>query len=46
MHIANLNGIKGALAGRNLLPALEAGFVATSRGRANVPPVRNTRTGS
>ncbi len=39
MHIANLNEIKGALAGLDLLPAIEAGFVAYSEGRANVPPV-------
>ncbi len=46
MHIANFNEIKAALAGLNLLPAIEAGFVAYAQGRANVPPVSNTRTGS
>ncbi len=30
MHIANLNAIRAAVAGRNLPPALEAGFVAYS----------------
>ncbi len=39
MHVANLEEIKGALAGLDLLPAIEAGFVACSEGRANVPPV-------
>ncbi len=39
MRIANLDEIKGALAGPDLLPAIEAGFVAYSQGRANVPPV-------
>ena len=39
MHIANLDEIKRALAGLDLLPAIEAGFVAYSEGRANVPPV-------
>ena len=39
MHVANLDEIKGALAGLDLLPAIEAGFVACSEGRANVPPV-------
>ncbi len=46
MHIANLNEIKAAVAGLNRLPALEAGFVAYARGRANLPPVSNTRSGS
>ena len=39
MRIANLDEIKRALAGLDLLPAIEAGFVAYSQGRANVPPV-------
>ena len=39
MHVANLDEIKRALAGLDLLPAIEAGFVAYSEGRANVPPV-------
>lgn len=39
MRIADLDEIKGALAGLDLLPAIEAGFVAYSEGRANVPPV-------
>ena len=39
MHIADLEQIKGALPGLDLLPAIEAGFVAYSEGRANVPPV-------
>jgi ornithine cyclodeaminase len=39
MRIANLDEIKGALAGLDLLPAIEAGFMAYSQGRANVPPV-------
>ena len=39
MRIANLDEIKLALAGLDLLPAIEAGFMAYSQGRANVPPV-------
>ncbi len=39
MHFADLDEIKGAPAGLDLLPAIEAGFVAYSEGRANVPPV-------
>ncbi len=38
MHIANRNGIKAAPAGRNLLPAIEAGFVAIFQCRANRLP--------
>ncbi len=38
MHVASLDEIKGALAGLGLLQAIEAGFVAYSEGRANVPP--------
>ncbi len=30
MHVANLDEIKGALAGLDLLPAIETGFVAYS----------------
>ncbi len=44
MHIADLDEIKGALAGLDLLPAIEAGFVAYSEGRANVPPVAENRS--
>ncbi len=39
MHVVDLDEIKGALAGLGLLQAIEAGFVAYSEGRANVPPV-------
>ncbi len=39
MHVANLDEIKGALAGLDLLQPIEAGFVAYSEGRANVPHV-------
>ncbi len=39
MRIADLDEIRSALAGLDLLPAIEAGFVAYSEGRANVPPV-------
>ncbi len=39
MHVVNLDEIEGALAGLDLLQAIEAGFVAYSEGRANVPPV-------
>jgi len=39
MRIANLDEIKLALAGLDLLPAIEAGFMAYAQGRANVPPV-------
>ena len=39
MRVASLDEIKAALAGLDLLPAIEAGFVAYSEGRANVPPV-------
>jgi ornithine cyclodeaminase len=39
MRIAELDEIKEALAGLDLLPAIETGFVAYSQGRANVPPV-------
>ncbi len=44
MHVANLDEIKRALAGLDLLPAIEAGFVAYSEGRANVPPVGDKAT--
>ncbi len=44
MRIANLDEIKGALAGLDLLPAIEAGFVAYSESRANVPPVADKAT--
>ena len=39
MRVAELDEIKEALAGLDLLPAIEAGFMAYSQGRANVPPV-------
>jgi ornithine cyclodeaminase len=39
MRTAGLDEIKIALAGLDLLPAIEAGFMAYSQGRANVPPV-------
>ena len=39
MRVVTLDEIKGVLGGLDLLPAIEAGFVAYSQGRANVPPV-------
>jgi ornithine cyclodeaminase len=39
IRVAGLDEIKLALADLDLLPAIEAGFVAYSEGRANVPPV-------
>ena len=39
MCVADLEENKEALAGLDLLPAIEAGFVAYSEGRPNVPPV-------
>jgi ornithine cyclodeaminase len=39
MEIVDLDTIKAAVAGVDLLPIIEAGFVAYSRGRATVPPV-------
>jgi len=39
MRIVSLTEIKAALADLDLLPAIEAGFVAYAQGRANVPPV-------
>ncbi len=39
MKIISLSEIKAALPGLSLLPAIEAGFVAYSEGRAVVPPI-------
>ncbi len=44
MAIADLDEIKAPLAGLELLAAIEAGFVAFSEGRANVPPVAERPT--
>lgn len=38
-RVHDLTAIKRALVGLDLVPAIEAGFVALSEGRANVPPV-------
>lgn len=38
-RVHDLAAIKQALVGLDLVPAIEAGFVALSEGRANVPPV-------
>ncbi len=42
MHVANLDEIKGALAGLDLRPAIEAGFVADSGGRDMYFPAVST----
>jgi ornithine cyclodeaminase len=39
MQVINIEIIQAALAGLDLMPAIEAGFVAYSRGHAVVPPV-------
>ena len=38
-RVHHLDAIKSALVGLDLVPAIEAGFVALSEGRANIPPV-------
>ena len=42
MHIANLDEIKGVLAGLDLRPAIEAGFVAYAEGRDMCFPAAST----
>lgn len=39
MKVADLDTIKGALEGVDLMPLIEEGFDAYSAGRANVPPI-------
>jgi ornithine cyclodeaminase len=39
MRVIELDEIRGAISGADLLPAIEEGFIAYSEGRAVVPPV-------